>query len=164
MCVDNFEVVKNLLNKSQLKSIDTIHKKEVEHKNIWDKSPWRISNNKRCGSLTSISCYIHPTENRDLYIREYARIMGYPEDFKFYPNECKCSTMQCIAQGVPVNFVKYISKEIKRCFEHDYKYIQDVDIIYQNHIKKGYFKFSLAEFNELNKLNDVSLNMIKLEE
>lgn len=163
MCVDNFEIVKNSLNKSQLKAVDTINKKRAENKNIWDKSPWRLSNDKHCGSITSISCYIHPTEDRDLYIREYARIMGYPDDFKFYPNECKCSTMQCIAQGVPVNFIKYISKEIKRCFESDYKYIEDANLIYQNHVKKGYFKFTIDEFNKLIKLNDVNLNMINLE-
>mgnify|MGYP003301826923 CR=1 FL=1 len=49
--------------------------------------------------------------------------MGYPDDFIFYPNECKCSTIQCLAQGVPVNFIKYISKEISDL--SDYEKIKD---------------------------------------
>lgn len=154
--------IKSDLTETQINSIKTMKKKKQDNKNIWDKSPWRLDENKRAPSMTSLSAFIHPTEDRDLYIREYARIMGYPEDFIFYPNECKCSTIQCIAQGVPVNFIKYISNEIIRCLKRNYNLIEDVDIIFQNHISKNYFKFNKQEFLNINNLLNATSNPIKL--
>ena len=166
MCCDNYNLVKNDLNKHQLKSVTTMIEKQKINGHSWDKSPFRLSLDKRAPSLTSLSQFIHPIENRDLYIREYARIMGYPEDFIFYPNECKCSTIQCIAQGVPVKFIEYISKEIKDKFENNYQYIEDdtIDIVYQVHTHKKYFKFKSSDFLSIyNNLNDINENGIVLE-
>ena len=166
MCCDNYNLVKNDLNKHQLKSVTTMIEKQKINGHSWDKSPFRLSLDKRAPSLTSLSQFIHPIENRDLYIREYARIMGYPEDFIFYPNECKCSTIQCIAQGVPVKFIEYISKEIKDKFENNYQYIEDdtIDIVYQVHTHKKYFKFKSLDFLSIyNNLNDINENGIVLE-
>lgn len=97
--------------------------------NIWDKSPWRAGLDSKFPSLTSLTRIIHPTENRELYIGEYAAIMGYPDDFIFY-KECKTNPIQCIAQGVPVNFIRYISKEIMNSFNATDFY--DGDVVYIN--------------------------------
>ena len=111
--------------------------------------------------MTSLAQYIHPIEDRELYIREYARIMGYPDDFKFYPNECKCRTIQCLAQGVPVNFIKYISNEIIRCLTEDYNYIdKEIHVNFQNHSKKVGFAYTKDEFYQVSNLihNDGNIN------
>lgn len=163
-CCRHFNNIKDKLTKSQLTAVNTMLEKERTNSNAWDKSPFKPGLDKQSPSLTSLTRLIHPVENRNLYIREYARIMGYPDDFEFYPNECKCPTIQCIAQGVPVKFIEYISKEIKRCLENDYNYIEDenIDVVYQHHTQKRYFKFTKNEFYDLHKLNDVNENFIKL--
>ena len=163
-CCKYYDEIKDKLNKNQKTAVHTMMEKEKNNGRSWDKSPYKPGLDKQSPSLTSLTRLIHPIENRNLYIREYARIMGYPDDFKFYPDECKCPTNQCIAQGVPVNFIKYISKEIKRCLENDFEYIKDetIDVVYQHHIQKKYYKFTFEEFNLLDKLNDVNENYIKL--
>lgn len=163
-CCRHFEEIKDKLTKSQLKAITTMIEKEKTDAHAWDKSPYKPGLDKQSPSLTSLTKLIHPIENRDLYIREYARIMGYPDDFKFYQDECKCSTIQCIAQGVPVNFIKYISNEIMRCLTQDYISIgnENTIVVYQHHTNKKYYTFSIDEFLIINKLNDINENGTKL--
>ena len=112
------------------KEVEKIIYKQNNNLNIWDKSPYRPAPNEKAPSLASVIRIIHPIEDRDLYIREYAALMGYPDDFIFYPNECKTETIQCIAQGVPVNFIRYISKQIMNSFNTS-KFI-DGKVIYLN--------------------------------
>lgn len=152
-CCKHKETMEKDFNEIEKKATTTALAKFAEGKNIWDKSPWRISDDKQCMSITSVSEFIHPKENRDFYIREYARLMGYPEDFIFYPNECKCKTIQCIAQGVPVNFIKYISSEIKTILEGNYNYIEDANITFQHHIQEKLYKFKVKDFLDLECLN-----------
>lgn len=152
MCCENYEVIKNDLTHRQDKEIKNAMTKLKLGKNIWDKSPWRLLLKSKCGSLTSVSRYLHPIEDRELTDREYARIMGYPDTFKFYA-ECKCSPIQCVAQGVPVNFIKYISSEIKRCFEYKSSILGcDGDICFQNNINGTVRYFKIEEFMKLNNL------------
>jgi site-specific DNA-cytosine methylase len=120
--------------------------------NAWDKSPCRMSLDSKFPSFTSMTRIIHPTENRDLYLREYAHIMGYPDDFIFY-SECKTNPMQCIAQGVPVNFIRYISKEIKDSFKT--KEFIDGDIVYINQCNPDNIRtktYSREEFSHTDKI------------
>lgn len=121
------------------------------HKGIWDKSPIRPAG-KFAPSMTSLTYIIHPTENRELYIREYARLMGYPDEFVFYPELSSVTCVQACAQGVPVNFIWYISKELRRVFEGiDIEYSGDEgkDIVFQNHSAKEYIQFTKNEFISL---------------
>lgn len=120
--------------------IKSLKRKLETDGNIWDKSPWRVDLEDKFPSMTSLTKIVHPTEDRDLYIREYAAIMGYPDDFVFYPNECKTPTVQCIAQGVPVNFIRYISKEIMKSFDTTEYY--DGSIVYINQTSKDSIKMS----------------------
>ena len=112
------------------KEVEKIRYKMEHNERIWDKSPWRPSLDSHAPSLASVVRIMHPTENRDLYVREYAKLMGYPDDYVFYTDECKTPIIQCIAQGVPVNFIRYISKEIKNSFKST-EFI-DGDVIYIN--------------------------------
>ena len=163
----NYDLVKDDLTDNQKREIETIKRKYSEGKNIWDRSPCRILYDGQAPSLTSVDRYIHPKENRDLYIREYARLLGYPEDFIFYPNECEVSTIQCIAQGVPVKFIEYISNEIKEALEDKREKItSDTHVIYQNHIAGKYYNIFDEVFEKLESLNkDISsvIEGIKLE-
>ena len=156
--VREFDTIKNELDISETKLVKDYIDKKNQNKNIWDKTAYRLDNNFTAPSMTSMAQFIHPTENRELYIREYARIMGYPDDFIFYPDECKCSTVQCLAQGVPVNFIKYISKEIKRCLTSDYKYINDKDVVFQHHSQNKLYSFTFEEFLNINNLSNVKEN------
>ena len=109
--------------------VNTMRKKLQNGQNAWDKSPCRMKPTDKFPSFTSLTRLIHPTEDRDLYLREYAHIMGYPDNFKFYKG-CKTHPVQCIAQGVPVNFIRYISKEIMKSFKA--KDFYDGDVVYIN--------------------------------
>jgi len=130
--------------------MDKIKKKG--HNGIWDKSPLRPNGEKFAPSMTSLSYIIHPTENREFYIREYARLMGYPDEFIFYPEASKVTCVQACAQGVPVNFIWYISKELRRVFEgKDVEYSGDEtkDLVFQNHSANEYVSFTKDEFKAL---------------
>lgn len=157
MCCESFyrAMIRNGINtlpEKVQRNVDKIKEKESLSKRTWDKSPNRLGYNLS-PSLTSLTRLIHPFLDRDLFIREYAAIMGYPDDFIFYQNECKTPIVQCIAQGVPVNFIEYISKEIMNSFntnefmEGEIVYINQcnpqtvVTCIYNN----------IEEFNSINK-------------
>lgn len=120
---------------------------------VWDKSPLRLELNGRAPSITSVNRYIHPTEDRDIYIRECARLMGYPDSYKFYSGS-KVSVIQCVAQGVPVNFIKYISTEIMNQLKNSV-YYDDCDVIYINQTSgiQNITKFSTDEFQRFIKVD-----------
>lgn len=160
--VREFDNIKGQLDESETKLVMDYIDKKNQNKNIWDKTAYRLDNDFTAPSMTSMAQFIHPTEDRELYIREYARIMGYPDNFIFYPSECKCSTIKCLAQGVPVNFVKYISKEIKRCLVSNYKYIEDKDIVFQHHSRNKLYSFTFEEFLDINDLSNVKENGIQI--
>ena len=137
----------------KLKSpVKTMRTRLNNDQNAWDKSPCRMSLDSKFPSFTSMTRLIHPTENRDLYLREYAHIMGYPDDFIFYP-ECKTNPMQCIAQGVPVNFIRYISGEIRDSFKITEFY--NGDVVYINQCNPKNIKqvsYSRSDFNKITKI------------
>lgn len=158
---DIFDKVKDTFSESQLKYYTRLKEKyEKQNGGIWDKSAIRLSNDEWAPSMTSLSKFIHPTENRDFYVREYARLMGYPDDFIFYQNECKCPAVQCLAQGVPVNFIKYIADEIKLCLEND-RGLYDCDLVYINQAsgKQKIIEFTADQFQHSLQIdkNDVQL-------
>ncbi len=163
-CCKQFDNIKDTLTHSQLKSVTTLKNKLDNHLHGWDKSPFKPDPNKQAPSLTSLTRLIHPFENRNMYIREYARIMGYPDNFEFYQDECKCSTIQCIAQGVPVKFIDWISREIKTCLTDNYEIIggDNIDVVFQQHTHKRCFVFTKDEFNNTPILNNVDKNSIPL--
>ena len=108
--------------------------KVAEGKNFFDKFPYRLSENDVAPSLTSLSKFIHPIKDRGLTTREYARIMGYPDDFEFY-DECKTHVIQCIAQGVPVNFIKYALSAINEAYS-DSAILINANCTYQNNMQE----------------------------
>ena len=127
----NLDKVRDTLTEDELSLILRTKEKYDKGGSVWDKSPLRLEKNGFAPSITSVNRYIHPTENRDIYIRECARLMGYPDDFIFYEGS-GVSIIQAVAQGVPVNFIRYISKEIQKQFNTKVYYKDDCDIMYIN--------------------------------
>ena len=170
--IDNYDVVKNSLDYSQQKYILKLKENLSQGKRIWDKSISRIKKDKYVGSLTSLTKYMHWDEDRELTIREYAAIMGYPDDFIFYPNECMIPTIQCLAQGVPKNFIKWIANEIKDILvttqtikESNARIINNrnfvaSDVVFQHHIKNKLCLYDYEDFMNVINLVDDCKNVI----
>ena len=81
--------------------------------------------------------------------------MGYPDDFIFYPNECKVPPIQCIAQGVPVNFINYISTQIMKGFTTTDFY--DGEIVYINQSsgeQKVIINYNKSQFQKIKNINE----------
>jgi site-specific DNA-cytosine methylase len=142
---------------------DPICMKEVEKQidrlnkglRLWDKSPYRVSEDGYCPSLTSVTKIIHPVHNRTFTIREYASLMGYPMDFVFYPNECNVPTIQAIAQGVPKYFAKYIATEVKESLLNNRELISDsLDKVlsFQHNTYKTFQLYDLTGINNITSL------------
>lgn len=132
------------------KAVEKIKYNRENNLRSWNKSPWRPD--KLAPSMTSLTRIIHPTENRDFYIREYAALMGYPNDFIFYPDG-QTPIVQCIAQGVPVNFIRYISGEIRDSFKT--KDFVDSEVLYINQCNPKSIKtkaYTREEFSETDKI------------
>ena len=150
----NLDSVKKDLNESELRLVLRAKEKYDLNKSVWDKSPLRLNNSGRAPSITSVNRYIHPTKDRDIYVRECARLMGYPDSYRFYKGS-KVSDIQCIAQGVPVNFIKYISSEIMRQFNTPTYWNDDCDVMYINQVTgvQNITTFKSDEFALCDKIN-----------
>lgn len=97
--------------------------------------------------------HLHPIQNRVLNKREMKRAMGYPEIFSFDDpnNECKVEFDVAVAQGVPVNFGKWISSQVKKGLDGVLNTV-DAEIIFQNHIAHRYSTFDIDEFLALDEV------------
>ncbi|MNR20082.1 C-5 cytosine-specific DNA methylase [compost metagenome] len=132
--------------------------KKSKGQNIWDKSPWRSDENSAAPSLTSVTELIHPIHNRQWTIREYARLMGFPDDFIFYPEKSETEIIQTLAQGVPAQFIEYITSEIKEAINGERELIKnsnDAILSFQHHSKE---KFKVFDINELLSLSEKEEN------
>lgn len=159
---ENYESIKNKLSEDEKVLVLRTKEKYDKGGSVWDKSPLRLDLNGRAPSITSVNRYIHPTENRDIYVRECARLMGYPDSFKFY-NGSKVSTIQCVAQGVPVNFIEYISSEIMSQFKNKVYYKEDCDIMYIDQ-SSGIQKITTFSIDDFVRCENIHKNDHTMEE
>lgn len=159
---ENYESIKDKLSEDEKVLVLRTKDKYDKGGSVWDKSPLRLDLNGRAPSITSVNRYIHPTENRDIYVRECARLMGYPDSFKFY-NGSKVSTIQCVAQGVPVNFIEYISSEIMSQFKNKVYYKEDCDIMYIDQ-SSGIQKITTFSIDDFVKCKNIHKNDHTMEE
>lgn len=159
---ENYESIKDKLSEDEKVLVLRTKEKYDKGGSVWDKSPLKLDLNGRAPSITSVNRYIHPTENRDIYVRECARLMGYPDSFKFY-NGSKVSTIQCVAQGVPVNFIEYISSEIMSQFKNKVYYKEDCDIMYIDQ-SSGIQKITTFSIDDFVKCKNIHKNDHTMEE
>lgn len=119
---------------------------------LWDKTPWRVSETCLFPSMTSVTRIIHPKFDRTLTIREYARIMGYPDDFEFF-DECKTNIITALCQGVPVNFIEYIATEAMEALKGNRELEEDANVLFQHHTHGVWAKYTFEEANMLTELD-----------
>lgn len=146
--VDNYDTLKDEITAKNLNTVLKAKEKLELGKNLWDKSPCRSTDDVPAPSLTSVTELIHPIHNRQWTIREYARLMGYPDEFIFYPEESPTEIVQTIAQGVPADFVKYISEEVKAALSGERQFVEDSEnknLSFQHHTKELYKAFDMDE-------------------
>lgn len=147
---------KRLDGTNHLREVKRIALKMKGGKNFWDKTPVKLSLDKRFPSLTSVNEYLHPTQDRALSLREVQRIMGYPDwyDFTDPKHECTIPTTQAIAQGVPVNFGKYIASQVALALQAklDISDGNDGQLVYQDHSKRMMSRFTIEELDSITHL------------
>ena len=126
------DFINNLdISEKRKKNILTLKRKMNAGKGVFDKTPFKLDKNLVAPSMTSLSEFINPVYDRHLYIREYAKLMGYPDDFEFV-KDAKVPYVQSIAQGVPVNFAKWAAMNVKDALEKKSKFLKDIDIVVEN--------------------------------
>lgn len=162
--IDNWDKLNKKINNKNIFDNVLKNKNKIDNGNrIWDKSPHRMHKNMYCPSMTSLSNNIHPDIDRLFTIREYARLMNYPDDFEFF-DECKVDVIQCIAQGVPANFIKYISNEVKGALLGNREKIKEAEnstIVFQHHTHGLWKNYNINELKTITGLDsDKSFNKL----
>lgn len=162
--IKHWDEIKNEFSEKDTNYVERIINTLKIKPGIWDKTPIKSRENGTCPSMTSLSKIIHPTLNRQFTIREYARLMGYPDDFIFSTDGCKTPIIQCIAQGVPANFMKYVTGEIKEALLGNRQVLENSDdkiVNFQHNIKMKYELFTQSQIDEMTIL-EVSKSAITL--
>lgn len=130
-----------------------IVKKLQNKESLFDKSPYRGRLDERFQSFSSVQEYMHPVQPRTLNMLELKRIMTYPDDFDFSDQEGKCRipVRQAMAQGVPVNFGRYVAEQAMLALDGKLKTI-DGDVVFQDNNKEKHMCYSYEEFDSLTGL------------
>ncbi len=107
----------------------------------------RLSMDKPSPTLTTSpiqkqTCRCHPIHTRPLTVREYARIQGFPDDWKFSGSRSKMYHQ--IGNAVPVGLAVAISKQIKNFLDINTSYINWID----NNILDELIKNMLNEYKQ----------------
>lgn len=155
--IEHFGTLKNNFEDDAptMKQINGAIDRKSKGQNVWDKTPWRPRENGPAPSLTSVSCFIHPTLDRQWTLREYARLMGFPDDFKLETNECETDIMQCLAQGVPAGFIEYITGEIREALNGERNFVEgseNKNLNFQHHTHEVYKPFNVDELQNMKEL------------
>ncbi len=158
-----WDKIKDEFNDKDREYLERVMGKINSGKGVWDKSPYKPSEDSFCPSMTSLTKIIHPVLDRLFTVREYARLMNYPDDFIIHEGG-ETPIVQCLAQGVPANFVKYIATEVKEALAGNRDFIEDSEdkiLSFQHHTKMKRDIYTQDEVNELTQL-DVNKDSIKI--
>lgn len=152
------DMLKDRLKDSRhLREVQRIADKIRSKKNYWDKSPYKLSDDERFPSFTSVTEYLHPHQDRTLNMKETARIMNYPDwyDFSDAKGECSIPVSQAMAQGVPVNFGRYAAAQARLALENKLSIINDNNVVlsFQQHSKHKMSTFTIDEVNAMKELD-----------
>ncbi|MNV95580.1 hypothetical protein D3C71_1904860 [compost metagenome] len=83
--------------------------------------------------------------------------MGFPDDFIFYPDQCETEIIQTLAQGVPAQFIEYITSEIREAINGERELIKgsnDSILAFQHHSKEKYKAFDEKELLSLSEKDE----------
>lgn len=143
------------LNEAERRVVTSFKDRQSKKDSIWDKTAYRPKD--LAPSMTSLAQIIHPIENRDLTIREYAKLMGYPDSFEFFDGG-HTKLIQCMAQGVPVKFIEYIASEIKDALDGNKSLAYNVDVLYINQCSGVQHKTKFNTLNEFLSTDNITVN------
>ncbi len=130
-------------------------KKLAAGEGYWDKSPKRMPEDKPYPSFSGPQQYLHPVQDRCLNSFELKRLMGYPDGFDVDDpdKQCKVERRVALAQGVPVNFGKYVATQIKNCLD-GVKHSSPAEVVFQNNCNETYQEFNTyADFEALTEID-----------
>lgn len=133
-------------------------KKVAAGEGYWDKSPKRMGEDKPYPSFSGPQQYLHPVLDRCLNSFELKRLMGYPDGFDVSDPDKKCKVERrvALAQGVPVNFGKYVASQVKKCLDGDYE-SSDAEVVFQNNNNETYQEFNT--YNDFINLTEIDSNI-----
>ena len=160
--MNNLDTYRDRLDKSQINYVENSIRKINAGGNIWNKTPFKCD--KIAPSLSSVIELINPLTSKPFTIREMATLMNYPFDFEFHKGG-KLPIQQCIAQGVPANFIEYIHSEIKEAILGNRAYLHklpDQIVNYQNHITEQCQRFNKNELDNMTQFKIDKKRAIKL--
>ena len=154
--VDHFDRVPEKLQRYLRVEFDRIDSDMMK----WDKSAKALKWGEVAPSMTSLTTLIHPSGDRPVSNRELARLMGFKDDFVFHEGG-KAPIIQCLAQGVPAKFVKWVATECKGALENDgrpmlAKRSDGHQVVFQDNIKGVYYPLTGNDVDELTELKAVN--------
>ena len=156
---NEYEKYEPLLDEKTKKALKTQLWKQREGLGYWDKSSTRPDPNKLAPSLTGYTSLIHPIHHRQFTVREYARLMGYPDEFEFLVPKRPREIVRHIAQGVPVPFFQWASGNVIEAIKGNRPSkdpYADTRVVLQHHTKELARSFTTDEFlntKEIAKFN-----------
>lgn len=106
---NEYEKFEPQLSEKLKKALKTQLWKQREGLGYWDKSSVRMPADGTAPSITGYSSFIHPTLDRQFTIREYARLMNFPDTFEILEDK---QIIRHIAQGVPANYYQWASGNV----------------------------------------------------
>lgn len=151
-----------MLDEKTLKALKTQLYKQNHGLGYWDKSSQRPNPQRQAPSMTGYSSFIHPIHDRQFTVREYARLMGFPDTFEVLPHK---EVIRHLAQGVPAKYFEWASGEVLAALkglrgsttEHENTRVQ-----FQHHTKETLTEFTTEEFVNTKKIADVKEKKQKL--
>lgn len=152
---NNWKYYEPLLSEKYKKSIQTQLYKQTNGLGYWDKSAQRAPENGQAPSMTGYSSFIHPVLHRQFTIREYARLMGFPDTFEVLINK---DVIRHLAQGVPAPFFQYASGEViaALCGQRPSRQqFADTRVVFEHHGKETMDEFTTEEFLTAAKIADI---------
>jgi DNA (cytosine-5)-methyltransferase 1 len=99
--------------------------KEENIKSIHSGSYGRLSWDSKSNTITtrfdtpSAGRFIHPSLNRNITIREAARLQSFPDNYRFLGNKTSVHTQ--IGNAVPPQLAEYLGLVIKKIYHEYYK-------------------------------------------
>lgn len=151
------------LDEKTKKALKTQLYKQGAGLGYWDKSSQRPNPEKQAPSITGYSSFIHPIHDRQFTIREYGRLMGYPDTFEFLPHK---EIVRHIAQGVPAKYFEWASGNVMEAIKGNRpstSQFSDTRVQFQHHTKETLTEFTTEEFLSTDKIADVKEKVQKLE-
>lgn len=163
---NDYEKYEPMINEKTKKALKTQLWKQNEGLGYWDKSSQRPDPSKQAPSLTGYSSFIHPIHHRQFTVREYARLMGFPDSFEFIIPKKSNEVVRHIAQGVPAKYFEWASGEVMEAIKGNRQtkdpYTETSRVVFQHHTKELARSFTTEEFLDTLKIGDITNKMDKV--